>query len=72
MRVVVYHSSYGCETGCCGHTIELEDGRKDFAFEHPWEGKEDLRSFAEELVREAFGEEHVADLDWDECHIVDD
>lgn len=22
MRVIVYHRSYGCETGCCGHTVE--------------------------------------------------
>jgi hypothetical protein len=22
-RVVVYHSSYGCDTGCCGHTVAI-------------------------------------------------
>jgi hypothetical protein len=60
MKVIVYHSYYGCETGCCGHTVELEDGTSQFYFSHPY--KEDFKSFAEELVKE-FGEEHVKDLD---------
>jgi hypothetical protein len=27
--------------------------------------------FAEGLVREEFGEEHVADLDWENCMVSD-
>lgn len=73
--VIVYHSSFGCETGCCGHRVTLtrDDGTEDekFEFAHPGVG-EDYRAYAEELVRDTFGEEHVADLDWDNCVIVDD
>lgn len=77
MRVIVYHSYYGCETGCCGHTVELDNGEEKFEFDHPvgaWKDKlaETPREFAERLVRETFGEEHVKDLDWDNCVIIDD
>lgn len=72
MRVVVYHAGYGCDTGCCGHVVELEDGREKFEFTHPYSGKEDFRTWAEELVRDTFGEEHVKDLDWESCFVVDD
>ena len=67
-RVVVYHSYYGCDTGCCGHTVEI-DGMAKFQFEHPY--VDDFRAFAEKLVRETYGEEHVADLDWENCQIMD-
>jgi hypothetical protein len=71
-RIVVYHSGYGCDTGCCGHSIEVEgSGRDRFVFEHPDSG-EDMREFAEGLVRSEFGEAHVADLDWDSCFISED
>lgn len=23
MKVVIFHTSYGCDTGCCGHTLHL-------------------------------------------------
>lgn len=72
VKFVVYHSSYGCETGCCGHVVEPEDGPGyRFQFIHPDRG-EDHRAFAESLLREEFGEEHVADLDWDNCLICED
>lgn len=83
MRAIVYHSRYGCDTGCCGHVIELWDGKESaghrFRFDHPplcrpGEARmaENLRDFAERLVREEFGEQHVGDLDWEECWVVDD
>lgn len=68
-RAVVYHSLYGCETGCCGHTVELDDGRSRFEFGHPW--GDDPLEYAKEAVRAAFGEEHVKDLDWESCLVVD-
>jgi hypothetical protein len=68
-KVVVYHSSYGCDSGCCGHVVEMGDSEQ-FAFSHPAYG-DDYRKFAEDLVREEFGEEHVADLDWAECRVSD-
>ena len=70
MRVIVYHSSYGCESGCCGHIVELDGEADKFLFIHP--GDEDPRGFAEDLVRAEFGEEHVKDLDWENCSIIDD
>lgn len=68
-HIVVYHSYYGCETGCCGHTVEIDD-KEEFFFDHP-HYKDDFRKWAEELVRNQFGEEHVADLDWENCIVSD-
>lgn len=70
MRVVVLHGYYGCDTGCCGHWIELGEGddkRERFRFGHPH--GEDRLEWAKDLVRQEFGEEHVKDLDWDHCVI---
>lgn len=71
-KYIVYHSYYGCDTGCCGHIVENEDetGHR-FSFDHPWQDQ-DHRKFAEDLLREEFGEEHVADLDWENCIISED
>lgn len=75
-HVIVYHDTYGCDTGCCGHVIEIDGATERFEFNHPnWTregGAEDPRAFAERFVREEFGDEHVADLDWDACSIVND
>lgn len=79
-KVVVSHASYGCDTGCCGHIIEVDDEEVGgFYFSHPHtpdgtpaEREAAYRRFAEELVRDELGEEHVADLDWEDCVIVDD
>lgn len=70
-KVIVYHSGYGCESGCCGHTVEIEDGDSKFFFDHPYGEKDDLQ-WAKDLVKLAFGEEHVKDLDWDNCIISED
>jgi hypothetical protein len=79
-KVIVYHDSYGCETGCCGHRIELvpEDlQRESWTFDHPRDTygrhrSEADREFAERIIREELGEEHVADLDWENSLVVDD
>ena len=68
-RIVVYHSSYGCDTGCCGHTVEFGDDER-FSFDHPY--GQDALEFAKELVEETFGADHVADLDWDNCYVTSD
>lgn len=70
-RLVVLHRGYGCETGCCGHVVEL-DGRLigSFEFSH-CDNREEARKFAEDLVREQYGENYVADLDWEHCVIFD-
>lgn len=70
-RVIVFHASYGCDTGCCGHVVQVDgEDAERFAFEHPY--GDDPRHFAEALVRKALGDEHVADLDWENCVISDD
>lgn len=81
MRITVWHSSYGCAC-CCGHVIEWEadspppwalPGRTSgerFTFSHPY--GDDFRAWAEGLIAEEFGKEHVADLDWDECLVSED
>ncbi len=71
-RIVVYHAGYGCDTGCCGHVIELTDGvvsKERFWFGHPYGG--DHLAFAKECVLREFGAEHVADLDWENCKVLD-
>lgn len=77
MRVLVLHGGYGCDTGCCGHWIELGDDQtpreerlERFVFGHPGSDQDRL-AWAKELVRDVFGEEHVKDLDWDHCVIED-
>jgi len=74
MKIIVYHSLYGCDTGCCGHRIEIDGERTGrFVFGHPYSDNEaDRKRFAEQLVREEFGEEHVKDLDWENCMVIDD
>jgi len=73
VKIVVYHSSYGCDTGCCGHVVENDDDEamdRRFDFAHPYGG--DHLKFAQAMVREQYGDEHVADLDWENCHISED
>lgn len=69
-KIIVYHRGYGCETGCCGHAVAIDDQEKSFEFTHPYD--EDPRAFAERLVTEELGAEHVADLDWENSFIHDD
>lgn len=70
-KVVVSHAGYGCDTGCCGHVIEV-DGEEvgGFHFTHPY--GEDPLEFAKRLVADELGPEHVADLDWENCVVLDD
>lgn len=70
-KIIVFHSSYGCDTGCCGHAIEASDGRYKFTFDHTHYGEDPL-DFAKQLVLETWGEEHVKDLDWENCEVVTD
>jgi hypothetical protein len=75
VRIIVYHASYGCESGCCGHIIQLTDGvrfESEFDFCHPYTSEDGFKEFAEKMVREKYGEEHVKDLAWDECEIRED
>lgn len=75
MKIIVYHRGYGCESGCCGHAVRLQDDNgkeieEAFEFTHPYDG--DAKEFAKKLVTEKFGEEHVADLDWENCVVTNE
>lgn len=69
-RIIVYHASYGCDTGCCGHIVQLDEKDGKFNFDHPYGG--DHAAFVRELVTDEFGEEHCKDIDWDGCVISED
>jgi len=73
-KILVMHSYYGCETGCCGHVLEIdeEEVSGSFDFDHPPADRGRWRAWAEEKIREVLGEDHVADLDWENCEIIDD
>lgn len=65
VKVRVFHSYYGCESGCCGHTVEitLPDGAKkeEFSFTH---------RYGEDSAPEAWGRklaEEVVGREWPEC-----
>jgi hypothetical protein len=68
MKIRVLHKDYGCETGCCGHVIEVDGEEQDFYFTHAYD--RDPLTFAQYIVEAKFGSEHVADLDWENSIIV--
>ena len=71
-RVVVYHGGYGCDTGCCGHYVVLdeEEIERSWKFSHPY-GQDHLE-FARQMIIDTFGEDHCHDLDWENCIISED
>lgn len=70
-KVIVYHTGYGCDTGCCGHAVQTDEGFYKFSFDHPYRS-DNLREYAEGLIAEVMGPEHVKDLDWENSWVVDD
>lgn len=68
-KIKVYHSYYGCDTGCCGHIVEI-DGKREggFNFGHP-HTKQSLLEFAKEVVEQELGKNHCKDLDWDSADL---
>lgn len=66
MKVRVFHKMHGCETGCCGHVVELEDGREYFEFfSHPdadqRKTEEGIKAWARDLAETAILKS------WPEC-----
>ena len=66
----MYHERYGCATGCCGHAVYVDDERVGFEFGGA-DSDKTHREFAEFLVTQELGSEHVADLDWENCLVLD-
>jgi len=82
VKILIVHGSYGCDTGCCGHWVEVKDGPEperidggwsDFEFGHPYsKPPAEFREWAEDVLRKRYGEHHVQDLDWENCLVSDD
>ena len=74
MRVLVLHEYYGCDTGCCGHIVQVDGVQKGFQFTHPYTAKtpEDIRQWIIDLVTDECGADHVKDIDFDNCVVIDD
>jgi hypothetical protein len=69
MKVKVYHASHGCETGCCGHFVEIgEEGRKQMEFTHPDlpRGDQAQVEAAKKAWAIEFAKEVIAE-NWPEC-----
>lgn len=51
MKIRVLHAYYGCDTGCCGHILEIDDEEVEgsFDFGHP-DNLEELRAYILEHV----------------------
>lgn len=63
MKVRVYHGSYGCDTGCCGHYVEIDDRhRSRIDFGHG-ATRENARQYAEDIIRERWPE-CLASIGW--------
>lgn len=65
--VRVYHSYYGCETGCCGHRIVVSDypdglERERFEFDHP-DTVGSAMMLAQEVIKERWPE-CLPTIDW--------
>lgn len=71
LRVRVYHSRYGCHTGCCGHVVEVDGHRVGrFVFDHP-DGKEARQwatNFAQAHVMD-FSPECYDTVDWENIEV---
>lgn len=79
LRVIVTHRGYGCDTGCCGHAVEVngEELNRSFDFEHPYtrtpeEKEQAVKDFVRKMVTKTMGEEHCKDIDWDNCIVMDE
>jgi len=77
MKIRVLHAYYGCDTGCCGHIIEIdgEEDSRSFTFDH-FEKSEQV-TVLDQIVTAVYGVETVLDPELrafilksvpDECH----
>jgi len=70
---VVDHAGYGCDSGCCGHTVEGLDCESrvvftHFGFDHP-DDAEDDRTWARSLVNQYLP---GVPLNWKESNVSRD
>lgn len=87
MKVLVYHTGYGCDTGCCGHAVawfpddyvpedkwdyDSPESQSSERFEFVHDYNNEGFEFAKKMVAKELGEEHVKDLDFKNSFIVSD
>lgn len=73
MKVRVLHEYYGCETGCCGHVVEVDDKSSRFDFIHNYSmtlsDAEWAVEYAKEKVKELWPECYDS-CDWENVEVV--
>ncbi len=73
------HGEALAEVGVVKVLVIVEDAsgeeikRGPFEFGHPdgISGDAELKTFVRDMVTDALGEEHVKDIDWDRCVVLD-
>ena len=68
MKIRVLHTYYGCETGCCGHILEVDDEELEGSFEfgHPTD-RDELRDY----ILEHIPKECHDSIDWPSIEVDD-
>lgn len=68
MKIRILHAYYGCDTGCCGHVIEIdgEEVRSSFRWGHPGS-----KSDVEDIILEHVPDVCLDTLDWDTVEVDD-
>ena len=66
-RILVMHEAHGCQTGCCGHIVYVDnESYTDHRFNHP--GGTPPKSWAEQIVQEMGCD--LGDLDWEHSIVI--
>jgi hypothetical protein len=67
MKIRVLHAYYGCDTGCCGHILEIDDEEVEgsFVFSHP----DDLEVLRAYILKHVPKECHES-IDWPSIELV--
>ena len=77
-QIYVVHDYYGCDTGCCGHSVMLTnplgETRRFFHFDHPYLERDHV--FIKRLIKDTFNELNIDlnfDLiDYESCELLED
>ena len=75
-RIVVHHSGYGCDSGCCGHEVALLDETgscvaTNFEFDHFSDARESREDFIMRMAA-GFVREYGAPIDFEHSEANDD
>lgn len=76
-KVRVYHQAYGCDTGCCGHVVEIDGPERserhfDFGGYYGNEGEAGARAWAIEHASAVIAEhwpECLDSIDWESADL---